>query len=179
MRIALNVAVFYVGWFVAVWAAAKNWPVEATLASVAVVAIHMLVSQNRRHDWAVIVLAALAGIVVETIMVRSGLAIYKAAGPLDSFAPAWLVGMWMAFATMFNVSLNWMKHRLWLAVLFAAIGGPLSYYFGMKMGGMTMAEPLWATLGIIAVLWAVAFPLLLIYARQGDPQIGDVAVVKS
>lgn len=170
MRIAINVAVFYVAWFVAVWAAAKNWPVEATLASLAVVLVHMLISENRRHDWAVIVLAALAGFVVETIMVRSGLAVYQAAGPVDGFAPAWLVTMWMAFATMFNVSLNWMKSHLWLAVPFAAIGGPACYYFGVKMGAMTMAEPLWTTLALIGVMWAIAFPLMLIYARQGDAQ---------
>jgi hypothetical protein len=172
MRVAFNVAAFYVAWFAAVWAASKGWAPEATLASLAVVALHMLISTDKRHDWAVIALAAITGIIVETVMVQSGLAVYKAAEPFPGFAPAWLVTMWMAFATLFNVSLNWMKSRLWLAILFAAIGGPVSYYAGMKMGGMTMAEPLWITLSIIAVIWAIAFPLLLIYARQGDP-VGD------
>jgi Protein of unknown function (DUF2878) len=171
MRIAINVAVFYVAWFAAVLAAARGWALEATLASIAVVVIHLMLESNRRRELAVIAMAGLAGIIVETTMVQSGLAVYAAEGPVPGFAPAWLVGMWMAFGTMFNVSLNWMKSRLWLAVLFAAIGGPVSYYAGMKMGGMTIAEPLWTSLGLLAVMWAIAFPLLLVYARRHDAAV--------
>ena len=138
--------------------------------AIAVIVIHLLLESNRRRELAIIAMAGLVGVIVETIMVQSGLAIYAASGPVPGFAPAWLVGMWMAFATLFNVSLNWMKSRLWLAVVFAAIGGPVSYYVGMKMGGMTIAEPLTMSLGILAVMWAIAFPLLLVYARRGDSQ---------
>ena len=169
MRIAINVAVFYAAWFAAVLAAAKGWAVEATLVSLAVVLLHLLIEKDRKREISIICAAGVFGVAVETIMVQSGLAVYAADGPVPGFAPAWLVAMWMAFATLFNVSLKWMQSRLWLAILFAAIGGPASYFAGMKMGGMTIAEPVWISLAFLAVMWAIAFPILLILARQGAP----------
>ncbi len=171
MRIAINVAAFYAAWFAAVLAAAKGWGLVSTGASLAVVALHLMLESNRRRELAVIAMAAIAGIIVETIMVRSGLAIYAADGPIDGLAPAWLVAMWMAFATLINVSLNWMKSKLWLAVLFAGIGAPVSYYGGMKMGAMIMTDPVWISLGTLAIMWAIAFPLLLVFARRTDADV--------
>ena len=134
---------------------------------------HLVLSPRRGTEIGLIVASALAGIFIETVLVQAGLASYASSGPFDGFAPAWLVALWMAFATMFNVSLSWLKSRLWLAILFAFIGGPASYFAGAKLGGMTLAEPFWISLCAIGVLWAVAFPALLVLARLTDAD-GDV-----
>ena len=55
------------------------------------------------------------------------------------------------------------------AISFSFVGGPASYYAGEKLGGMMLAEPLWISLGAIGVLWAIAFPALLVIARITDP----------
>ena len=169
MRIAINVAAFYAAWFGAVLAAAKGWPVAAVGASIAVVVLHLVITPRRGVEFGLIVASAIAGCIVETVLVQAGLASYASAGPVEGFAPAWLVALWMAFATLFNVSLGWLKSRLWLAISFSFVGGPASYYAGEKLGGMMLAEPLWISLGAIGVLWAIAFPALLVIARITDP----------
>jgi hypothetical protein len=170
MRIAINVVAFYAAWFGAVLAAAKGWPVAAACASLAVVALHLILSARKGAEFGLIVASAVAGFAVETALVQAGIASYASSGPFEGFAPLWLVALWMAFATLVNVSLAWLKSRLWLAILFAAIGGPLSYYAGAKLGGMTLADPLWVSLVAIGVLWAVAFPALVILARVTDSE---------
>ncbi len=170
MRIAINVAAFYAAWFAAVLAAAKGWPVAAVGASLAVVALHLVLSARKGAEFGLIIASAIAGAGVETLLVQGGFASYASSGPFEGFAPLWLVGLWMAFATLVNVSLAWLKSRLWLAIVFAAIGGPLSYYAGAKLGGMTLAEPVWISLTAIGMLWAVVFPALVILARVTDSE---------
>ena len=168
MRIAINVAAFYAAWFAAVLAAAKGWPMAAVGACLAVAALHLLLSPRRGVEFGLMAVSAMAGLAVETLMIQAGLATYASSGPVEGFAPIWLVALWVAFATLFNVSLAWLKSRLWLAILFAFIGGPASYLAGAKLGGMVLAEPVWISLAVIGVLWAVAFPALLVIARLTD-----------
>ena len=169
MRIAVNAAAFYVAWFVTVLAAAKGWPIAAIAASLAVVALHLAMSARRGVELILIMAAAITGLGVETLLLQGGLATYASPGPFADFAPAWLVALWMAFATVVNVSLGWLKSRLWLAILLAFIGGPLSYFAGAQLGAMVLAQPVEISLGVIGALWVVAFPLLLVIARLLDP----------
>ena len=168
MRIAVNIAAFYAAWFAAVLAAAKGWPVAAIGACLAVAGLHLATSARRGAEFGLMVASAFAGFGIETLLVQAGIATYASSGPFEGFAPAWLVALWFVFATLFNVSLAWLKSRLWLAILFAFIGGPASYYAGAKIGGMELAEPLWISLCVIGVVWAIAFPALLILARLTD-----------
>ena len=82
-----------------------------------------------------------------------------ASASLDGWAPFWMVSLWMAFATTLNHSLRWLTSRPWVATLSGAIGGPLAYLAGAKLGAMTLASPVSAML-LIAGLWAVAMGIL-------------------
>lgn len=174
MRIAINVAAFYVAWFVAVLAAAKGWPMAAVGACLAVAGLHLWLSARRSVEFGLMAVSALVGLAIETLMIQAGLATYASSGPIDGIAPIWLVTLWIAFATLFNVSLAWLKARLWLAIPLAFAGGPACYLAGAKLGGMVLAEPLWISLSVIGALWAVAFPVLMVIARLTDPD-GDTA----
>ena len=176
MRIAINVAAFYAAWFAAVLAAAKGWPWAAVGVCLAVAALHLMLSARRGVEIGLMIASALAGFGVETLLMQAGLATYASSGPLDGFAPIWLVALWMACATLFNISLAWLKPRLWLAIVLAFAGGPASYFAGAKLGGMELAEPVWVSLAAIGVLWAIAFPILLIIARLSDPEPSDASV---
>jgi hypothetical protein len=70
-----------------------------------------------------------------------------------------MVSLWMAFATTLNHSLRWLASRPWVAALAGAIGGPLAYLAGAKLGALTLAAPTPALI-LIAGLWAVAMGLL-------------------
>jgi tetrahydromethanopterin S-methyltransferase subunit D len=76
-----------------------------------------------------------------------------------------MVMLWVNLATTMNVSMAWLRGRYALGAVFGAIGGPLAYYSGAKLGAMTrLPEPgglLW-----IGVAWAIALPLLYGAARK-------------
>lgn len=169
MRIAVNAVAFYAAWFATVLAASKGWPVAAVAASLTAVALHLALSRRRGIEVVLVLASAVTGLGIETLLLQGGLATYASPGPFAEFAPAWLIALWMAFATLFNVSLVWLKSRLWLAIVLAFIGGPLSYFAGAQLGAMVLAEPVEISLGVIGALWVVAFPLLLVIARLLDP----------
>ncbi len=168
MRIALNLIVLYVAWFAAVLSAAAGRPWPAAAASVVAVTINLAMSPRRSADLKLVLAAVPIGLAVDGIMIASGLASYAATGPVPGWPPAWLVLMWMAFATMLNAGLAWLKHRLVLAALLGLFGGPLSYFAGARLGAMQFSDPVWHGLGTLGVLWAIAFPSLLYLARRSD-----------
>jgi Protein of unknown function (DUF2878) len=168
VRIAINVVIIYAAWFATVQAAAAGRPWSAAAASIAVLAINITLARRRSAEVTLIFAAALVGLVVDGILIATGFAIYAAPGPISGFPPAWLVLMWMAFATMLNVSLAWLKDRLALAAVLGFIGGPLSYYAGAQLGAVQFSQPIWLGLGAVGGLWAIALPSLLYLAHSTD-----------
>ncbi len=175
MRIALNIVVLYMAWFAAVLSAAGGRPWAAAAASVVAVIVNIALAPRRSADLKLVLAAVPIGLAVDGIMIASGLATYAAAGPITGWPPAWLVLMWMAFATMLNAGLAWLKHRLVLAALLGLVGGPLSYFAGARLGAMQFSDPVWLGLGTLGLLWAVAFPTLLYLARRADRSITPLA----
>jgi hypothetical protein len=76
-----------------------------------------------------------------------------------------MVMLWVNLATTMNVSLGWLRSRYTLAAVFGAIGGPMAYYSGAKLGAMTALPPL-QSLVVIGAAWAVAMPLLYRIAKM-------------
>jgi hypothetical protein len=75
--------------------------------------------------------------------------------------------MWMVFATTLNLSLRWLQgHRL-AAIGLGAIGGPLAYWGGARLGAMEFVVPVAAT-AALAIGWAVLTPVLVRLARRYD-----------
>ena len=75
--------------------------------------------------------------------------------------------LWMLFATTLNVSLRWLRRMPAAAVVLGALGGPLAYWGGARLGGMTFAAPLAATV-VLAVGWAVLTPAMVWLSRRFD-----------
>jgi hypothetical protein len=70
-------------------------------------------------------------------------------------------------ATTMNVSMGWLRGRYALAAVFGAMGGPMAYYSGAKLGAMIALPPL-QSLVVIGAAWAVAMPLLYRLAKMID-----------
>lgn len=168
MRVAFNIVALYAAWFATVLAAANDRPVVAVAASLIVVILNVALAQKWAAEIALIIEAAVIGVIVDASLINFGLAQYAAPGPIPWLPPLWLISIWMAFATSLNVSLAWLKQRLGVAAVLGMIVGPLSYLGGAKLGGMHFSDPVWLGLSVLALLWAAAFPLLLLLARRGD-----------
>ena len=126
---------------------------------------------GRASETQLLLSAGLVGLVADTLVKACGA--LSEAGPscFPALAPAWLLPLWLIFATTLNGSMSWMADRIWLGVLFGAVGGPLSYWSGARMGALQLRAPLVQSLAWIALEWAIAMPVLLgLRARITGPR---------
>ena len=119
-------------------------------------------------------LCAAVGFVVDSVLVRSDLVEFASAG-WAGWAPYWMVSLWIAFATTLNHSLRWLAQRPAVATLCGAIGGPLAYLAGAKLGALTIGATL-SALALIAGLWAAAMGVLSIVATRAQGRAVDLRV---
>ena len=72
--------------------------------------------------------------------------------------------LWMIFAITINHSLVWLKNRKTLTIFFGAIGGPLAYLAGEKLGAITIVDPL--SIVLLSLGWATITPLLIWISKK-------------
>lgn len=167
MRIAANVLLYQAGWAACVLGAAHGMPWVAALAAAFVVGWHLVVAAWPLRELALVALAAAAGAAFETLLVQSGWVRYAAATPLAWAAPLWMLALWAIFATTLNVSLRALRGRPALAALLGAVGAPLAYAGGARLGALELVAS-GAALAAIAAGWALLTPLLVGAARRFD-----------
>ena len=165
--IIVNAVVFQIGWLCCVLAGASHLPWLGTGVALLIVAWHVTHSGNPNSELLLVLAAGFIGAVWDSLLVYAGWLQYPSGTLIENTAPHWIVAMWMLFATTLNVSLNWLKHRPALAVLFGAAGGPVAYYAGYKLGGVQIPD-LASAMTALALGWAVLMPLLMALASRLD-----------
>ncbi len=161
----LNIIAFQIGWFACVLGGAYGWPWLGVLATAVIVALHLGRAARPGVEAVLVLLSGVLGFVADSLLTGLGLLTFPSGQIHAHLAPYWIVAMWMLFATTLNVSLRWLKPRLGLASLLGAVAGPLAYYGGAKLGGVSFDEPL-ASLLAVAGVWTLAMPLLLVIANR-------------
>lgn len=169
-QVVVNFVLFQLGWLACVVGGAQGWALWGALFSLLIVLRHLQCAQDMRKETHLLLLAGAIGLIWESALVNAGLLIYS--NPIAelagiALAPYWILTLWLIFATTFNVSMRWLKTRLWLAVPFGAIGGPLAFVAGEKLGAVIIPEPQ-TTLVVLAIGWAIWSPLLAWASRHWD-----------
>jgi len=167
MKLMLNFVAFQLGWFACVLGAANALPWLGPVVVAAVVSLHLAMASRPLPELYLVLAAMLLGLVVDSLLLATGWLNYSVGLWLPGFAPYWIVAMWALFATTLNVSMGWMRGRPVLTVLMGAVGGPLSYLAGEKLGAIELTHPIPA-LAALALAWAVAMPLLMWLAARLD-----------
>lgn len=167
MPVLINFIAFQVGWFACVLGAAWGSPWAGMLVAITIVTWHLTRMSRPRQELVLVVAAAILGALWDSLLPFLGWIRYPNGMLIENTAPLWIVALWMLFATTLNVSLAWLKNRLWLAIAFGAIGGPMAYLGGEKLGALELVEPT-AALVALAIGWAVLTPALLQLARRFD-----------
>lgn len=162
-----NFVVFQAAWFAAVLGAAHRVPAWGTAAVAGAIGWHLAVSARPAREARLVAIACGLGFVVETAAVWLGHVAYPSGQPVAWLAPYWMVALWGLLAIALNVTMRWLKPRLWLAALFGAIGGPMSFVGGVKLGGAAFVNPT-AALATMALCWAVLMPLLVALSTRFD-----------
>jgi len=166
--ILVNVAGFQLGWFACVLGAAHGMPWLGPLVAVPILAWHVASAARPGRAALLLAAAALAGFGLDTLLIRAERIAFAQGMLVEGFAPYWMVCLWALFASTFNVSLRWLRAKPVLAAAFGALGGPLAYGVGARLGAATLLEPVWAGLFLVGLVYAVATPVLLLLARELD-----------
>jgi len=168
--ILVNLSLFKAGWMAAVFAAAASLPILGTAVIGIAVAVHLLRSDAPRDEFLLLALAAATGFVWESLLVHAGIVQYGENASSTGLAPYWIVALWVLFATTLNVGMRWLRKNLLLASVFGALGGPLSFLAGAKVGAVSFSDTSTA-LVVIGLGWAVLLPLLVSFAARADTPV--------
>lgn len=168
MKIALlilNSAIFYGAWIFTLIRAEAGDPYTGALIILAVILFYLVMSKNRKKEALFFALVTLLGTGVDSIWTSSQLIYYKTGYSCPNIAPLWISALWLLFAYACATSLYWLEKYPWLAALFGAVGGPLTYYGSFKLDVGDPVKPLPVVLGILAVAWFFLMPATL-YLRR-------------
>lgn len=151
----LNYVAYQAGWLGALVGAATGHGTAGAVLAACLTAGHVGLARDRRGE-AVLVVAALgAGLAVESWQLAAGTYRLLAGTPAVT-VPLWLLMLWAQFATTFRFSLARLMTRPGAAILFGAIGGPLAFLAGQRIGAVALQEPLTPALVRLMVAWALA-----------------------
>lgn len=154
-------------WLAVVLSAAQGQPAWGLTAALLVIAWHLHLAPRPRSEAALIALAALLGTVADALVLRQDVLAYTSGQTFAALPPAWMSALWAVFATSLNVTLRGLRSRLWLAILLGAVGGPLAFASGARLGAAQLLEPTQA-LWLLSLEWALMLPLLVALAARLD-----------
>lgn len=169
LQIIVNFVLFQLAWFACVVGASKGLPWLGVIVALAVAAWHISQVSQPKQEIDLMLICLLLGGLYDQAILSSGLITYMHNGWSQTFTtlvPAWILGLWLTFATILNVSLRWMHGRYILGAALGAIGGPLAYKGAEKIGAVVLH----GVSSYIALLlgWAIITPLLLGIATRHD-----------
>jgi len=159
-KILINLALFQIGWFVCV----VGGDIYAVAFTLAALIIHNWWVLNSPAEWKLIGIVVVVGCLWDALMAQSGVISYSA--PILFGIPVWLVCLWFLFATTFMHALFWMNRHLPLAMIFAAVMGPASYWLGSNLTDAELGLPILTSLLVMAIGWALLFPCGIYYAGR-------------
>ncbi|MRT94989.1 DUF2878 family protein [Ancylomarina sp. 16SWW S1-10-2] len=106
------------------------------------------------------------GFVVELLYLQLGVLVRSDGSVLP---PVWLLLLWVMFATTLFFSLSWLRTKLYVAAVCAAISAPLSYLAGTRLHDlMALNTSVFFSLLVIAITWAILLPILLCWLVADD-----------
>ena len=180
MRNAGNFLLFQAVWFTTVWGAAGGRPWIGPIATLAFLGVHLRMlgsRRERRRELAYVLAVGLLGTVADSLLHAVGATAYPSSHQRSSgaWAPLWITSLWLAFATLPRFSLGWLRGRPVLAAALGAVGGPLAYLAGTRLGAVAVGDSPLLTWAALALEYAVATPLLLRFAAPESRVPGNPA----
>lgn len=163
----LNYLFYQAGWFACVLGAAAGRPWSGFLVAAALVGAHLWLSADRPRDLRRIAIALATGSTVEIVQIAAGTYQFTSGTVYAALPPPWLLIMWAQMATTFDFSLRPIVRRPVAAIGFGALGGPLAFLAGERLGAVTLQRPLAPGLILLSVTWAAALGVLA-FAERWD-----------
>ena len=169
----INYALYQIGWVACVLGGAWHRPWTGFLMAMILVGVHLALSGERALEVQFVVLATTVGAVVEMMQIAAGTYRFTSGTVMDTLPPPWLLAMWAQLATTFRYSLRPVIMRPARAALFRAVGGPLAFFAGERLGAVTLLPPLTHGLLRLSLSWAIALVIFSAVVRRVAPAPGS------
>lgn len=167
-RTIIELVGFQIVWFVCAFSAANRSTTPALLASMVFTLAVVWWNRMSVRLAALAAVSAAAGFLTETLITRLAFVSHVTTWPSPQLAPAWIVGLWLAFGVTLPATVSILGCRpVPKSVLAGAVFGPLAYAAGSRIGALHVAEPAFPSYVAIAGLWAAVLPLLVIAVHSG------------
>ena len=157
--ILINIGLYEAAWFACVFGAAYGHPWLGILVCAVAVGVQLARTDKLQSELHLMGGIVVFGATLDSLLAHNGWINYQHAFPYASLAPLWIIALWAAFATIVRTSLGWLKGRSVLASVLGALGGPLAYVAGARLGAVDLIEFTPAML-TLAVGWALLMYVL-------------------
>ena len=156
MKILGNVLIYQAIWFLSVLGGTSG-----ALGGILLLFIHLIFSPVRGADLRMMGLLLFVGLLVDGTLHQMGFISFTVTGfPI----PFWLMVIWLGLAITPHHSLAWLQHRLLLSMLFGAMGGPVAYWAGVRLGAATFNYALLPSLFTLSLIWAFLWPAVMYFS---------------
>lgn len=162
----LNYALYQAGWFACVLGAAAGQSAVGASAAAVLLAGHLLAAGQPGRELRLCLCAAALGCILDSAQGWADVIAFAGPPLPGGLCPAWILVMWAQFATLLPHALGWLLTRPLLGAILGAVGGPLAYYAGFRLGAAAFPSGIPRAVAWMAVEWAIATPLLLWMARR-------------
>jgi hypothetical protein len=107
------------------------------------------------------IICSVLGYAVDTALTFVGVFVFYEHGGGVYMPPLWLLLLWMGFSATLRQSLVFFMDKLPLASICGALAGSLTYVAAANLGAVSFGYSVAHTAYLLAVIWAILFPLLL------------------
>ncbi|MDQ1348985.1 MAG: hypothetical protein QG573_2363 [Acidobacteriota bacterium] len=166
----LNLMLYEAGWFACVLGAAWGQGGAGAALAGTLLLIHLALARDRPSEVKIVALCGAVGFVLDSTQSLTGRLSFT--GPwlfpagTGATAPVWVLMLWLQLGTTLRSSLAWLSRRYGLAAALGAVGGPVAFLAGERLGAATWGEPRWLTALSLAMVWGAATPLLVFVADR-------------
>ena len=147
--------------------AASGHPAWGAALALLLLAVHTALAPRPAMELRLILATVVVGMAWDSALAATGVVQYHVGVWLEGTAPYWIGVLWALFAAMLNHSLRWLRRRPLPGLVFGAVGGPLSFWAGQRMGAASFPDaPL--ALAVLSAGWALLMPALAHLACKLD-----------
>lgn len=161
LLLLINFSIYQINWLLCILG--QN---SLVLFAILLIGCHYLFSPHPVKDLKLMALITFCGIILDGLLKATGFFTFSS----DSWPiPNWLITVWMSLSLLPNYSLHWLKTRLRLAATLGAVGGPVAYWAGVRLGAATFTWTVTQSLLLLALLWGLFWPLMMYFASKLSP----------
>ena len=160
-----------VAWFACILGAARGMPWLGPIVVAVLAAIHVARIGQPGRLATLFLAAAVGGYLVDSALVLGGIMTFPETARLGGPSTIWMVALWINLATTLHGCMHWLLDRPLAAAALGAIGGPLAYLGGERLGAVDFADPRAMSIAAVALAWVVSMPLLALAGRRARVEV--------